>query len=414
MLRPAQAIPPQYQRNFLHLYFDIGWFGVLNGSALSFLAIYAARLGASSAQIGLISAVPSVISILLALPTGAWLEKRPVGKAVFWTSILQRSFYLIFAFFPILLRFMSESTQVWVLIACIFTMSVPATALGVSFNTLFASAAPIEWRGHVAGIRNAVFALTTVVVSLVCGQILQTNPFPNGYIWVFGIGALGGLMSSVHLLFVKPIEVAPASPYQPRSNGEKSIGQSLRRKIRWDVLQGAFRRVLFFLICFHFVQYLPLPLFSIYSVNVLDLSDQVISMGTAIFSLTSFLGSTQFARISGKWGNRIITGVGLMMLGVYPVLLGLATNAVLYIAASIVGGFAWSLAGGALFNYLLEHVPADDRPAHLSWYTLGSNTAILAGSLLGPVVGEWIGLSPALFLFGALRLIIGFTIVRWG
>ena len=46
-------IPLEYRSHFTHLYFDIGWFGVLSGSAINFLNVYAARLGASGFQIGM-------------------------------------------------------------------------------------------------------------------------------------------------------------------------------------------------------------------------------------------------------------------------------------------------------------------------------------------------------------------------
>ncbi len=406
---PAQPIPEHYRRNFIHLYFDIGWFGLLSGSGISFLAIYAARLGASSVQIGLLSAVPSIISMILALPAGSWLEKRKIGRVVFWTSVAQRAFYALFAFFPLLLTIMSRQVQVWVLIVCVLLMSIPATVLGMGFNALFASAAPIEWRGHVAGIRNAVFSLTTVAVSLLCGWILNKSPFPDGYIWVFGLGALGGLMSSVHLWFVKPLEMLDTGGILPVAENTR-----VQRGVRFDILKGAFGKTLLLLCCFHLAQYLPLPLFSVYSINVLDLSDQTISLGTALFNLTCFMGATQFSRISGRWGNKVITGIGMILLGFYPVLLSFASSASLYLVASIVGGFAWSLAGGAMFNYLLEIVPSNDRPAHLAWYALGSNIAILSGSLIGPILGNWMGLAPALFVFGIIRMITGFTIVRWG
>lgn len=415
ILKPAQPVPVQYRKNFLHLYFDIGWFGVLNGSAISFLSVYAARLGANSAQIGLLSAVPSIISIFLALPFGSWLENRSINRSVFWTSIAQRFFYVIFAFFPLLLATMGKEVQVWLLIGCVILMSIPGTALGLGFNTLFASAGPAEWRGHLAGIRNAVFAITTVIMALVSGGILQKVPFPDGYIWIFGLGALGGFMSSLHLLFVKPIDIPdPINRLVDKPSRRKFQIPNPFSKIQWNLLQGAFGKTLMMLCFFHLSQYLPIPLFSVYSVQALNLSDQVISIGTAIFNLISFFGALQFSRISRKWGNKNVTGIGLILLGGYPVLLGLATDASLYIAASIIGGLAWSMAGGAMFNYLLETVPANNRPAHMAWYALSSNTVILLASMIGPLIGNWIGLSTALLVFGVIRGIAGYTIVRWG
>ncbi|HNO94884.1 MAG TPA: hypothetical protein PKJ84_11980, partial [Anaerolineales bacterium] len=54
-------IPEKYRSNFLHLYFDIAWFGVLSGTAVNFLNVYATRLGASASQVGLLTAASAVV-----------------------------------------------------------------------------------------------------------------------------------------------------------------------------------------------------------------------------------------------------------------------------------------------------------------------------------------------------------------
>jgi len=55
-LPPDATRPHTVQRaNFGHLYGDIFWFGILAGSAMAFLNIYAVRLGASALQIGLLT-----------------------------------------------------------------------------------------------------------------------------------------------------------------------------------------------------------------------------------------------------------------------------------------------------------------------------------------------------------------------
>ena len=81
------AIPNQYRANFLHLYLDIAWFGVLSGSTVNFLNVYATRIGATGLQIGLIGAMSAVVSLLLAIPAGIWLQKRNINHAIFWTSV---------------------------------------------------------------------------------------------------------------------------------------------------------------------------------------------------------------------------------------------------------------------------------------------------------------------------------------
>ena len=78
-------IPQQYQSNFHHLYFDIAWFGVLSGTSINFLNIYAARLGASGLQIGLLGAMSGVVNLFLALPASRWLENYPYRIQLGWS-----------------------------------------------------------------------------------------------------------------------------------------------------------------------------------------------------------------------------------------------------------------------------------------------------------------------------------------
>ena len=60
------ATPPEMPENLRgyapHLYGDIAWYGLLAGSTIAFLAVYAARIGASAFQIGLLTAGPAAVA----------------------------------------------------------------------------------------------------------------------------------------------------------------------------------------------------------------------------------------------------------------------------------------------------------------------------------------------------------------
>ncbi len=70
-----RPVPPEHRSNFNNLVFDIAWFGVLNGSAIAFVAVYATRIGASAFQLSLMAALPAVVNLVVraagrALATG--------------------------------------------------------------------------------------------------------------------------------------------------------------------------------------------------------------------------------------------------------------------------------------------------------------------------------------------------------
>jgi MFS family permease len=402
------AVPREYQSNFLHLYFDIAWFGVLNGSTVSFLSIYAIRIGATGFEIGLLGAISAFVTLFLAIPAGHWLQTQRISGAVFAAAIISRLGYLPLIFLPWLFP---EQKQVVAILVITLLMAIPLTPLGMGFNALFAEAVPSDYRAHVAGIRNVMLAITFMFTSLLSGYILDTMPFPTGYQIVFAIGTLGALMSTVHLKFVRPIaSETPTLPPEPAARGSFPRNISLRT----DIWKSPFRRVLLTLFVFHLTQYLPVPIFGIYNVRVLQLTDDNLGIGTALFYLSVLLGSTQIRKLVQRFGNQNITGWSIAGLALYPFFLSLSQNALHFYGVSLIGGLAFAFVSGAYANYMLEHIPAHDRPSHLAWYTVILNVAILLGSLVGPAISEMIGLTSALVLFAALRMLAAVFILKWG
>jgi MFS family permease len=400
-------IPREYRANFRHLYLDIGWYGIVSGSAINFLNIYAARLGASAMQIGLIGAASALVSLLFAIPAGRWVEKRNKGLAVFWSSVFYRLGYALWIPLPWLFN---AQGQIWALIVLTFLMAIPLTPLGVGFNALFAEAVPVEYRAHVAGNRNVVLSVTYIASSLVCGYILKSVTFPTGYQIVFGIGFLGAAMSSLHLFFIRPLKKDRAPlPSEPESTIRKTTDS-----LRLDVLKGPFGKVAAVLFFFHLAHNIAIPIFPLYNVNVLHLNDNNIGIGTALFYLTVLICSTWLDRAVKRMGHQRVTGWGIIGLALYPFILALSHTVWQYYIVSLIGGFTWGMVGGAYANYLLERIPAHDRPAHLAWYNIALNAAILAGSFLGPLVADSVGLTMALMIFAIMRVLAGLVVLCWG
>ena len=79
MTRLGSGAPPAIQRaNFNALYWDIFWYGVLAGTAINFLPIYAVRIGADPFRVGLLTSGPALVNLILSLPAGQWLRRRDV------------------------------------------------------------------------------------------------------------------------------------------------------------------------------------------------------------------------------------------------------------------------------------------------------------------------------------------------
>jgi len=408
------AIPPEYHATFRHLYFDIAGFGILSGSVINFLNIYATRLGATSLQIGLIGAMAAMVNLFLAIPAGRWLSKQDTRRAIFRTSVYYRIGFLFIIFIP---QFLGAAQQIVAIILITFLMAIPLTPLGVGFNALFAEAVPERYRAHVAGTRNVVLAVTFILTSLVSGYILKNITFPIGYQIVFGIGAAGAAISSYHLYFVKPLpSESLALPSKPEADPGQTVSspRRLATVLRTDILSTPFNKVLLALLAFHLTHNLTVPIYPLYNVRVLELNDNNLGISQALYYLTMLISSTQFRRMVHRFGHKKVTGFGVIGMSLYPLLLAFTSELWQFYAIALIGGFTWAWTNGAYANYMLERIPPNDRPSHLAWYTIILNFGILAGSLSGSVFADQAGLVSALIAFGILRMLAGVYILKWG
>jgi hypothetical protein len=417
------VIPQSITRaNIRHLYADIFWFGILGGSALAFLNVYAARLGASAMQIGLLTAGPAIVNLLISLPAGRWLEGQALIPVSFWSSLLARAFYIPLIFLPWLFDDpLQISAMIWITLA----MSLPGAILAISFNALFAGAVPADQRADVVGRRNALLAASMVLSTLLSGQILDRVPFPLNYQIVFGIGAAGALISSYHLRQLRSVDFQTAAanagrrrtPRPPRLR-ELFLGlidQPFSRLpvVKPELLRGPFGRFIGAYLIFYTFQYLCLPLFPLAYVNDLNLTDGMISLGSSLFYVTMFLISLRLGYLAHRFGHRIMLAVSAMAFSLYPFLLGVSDGPLLFWVASLLGGLVWGAISASLVNRLMERVPEDQRAAGMALHNLALNLGILVGSLSGPLLGEALGIQPALLVGSGLRFLAGFLLLLW-
>jgi MFS family permease len=404
---------PILKWNLRQLYWDVLWYGILAGSTLAFQAVYAARLGASGFQIGLISAGPAVVNLILTLPSGSWMEGKSLIKVTYQSAIWQRLGYLFLVALPWL--FPSPEGQIWGLIWTTLVMSIAGTVLAISFNAMFAEVLPPEWRAHAVGRRNILLAITITVATLISGQILDRVIFPYNYQIVFLIGAAGAMLSSYHLGRVRKQETVEfSSNVEEAASADENSTEKRRSWLRVDLLSGSFGVFMLSYLVFYAFQFFAVPLFPIAYVDQAHMTDGMIGLGTAIFYGSMMLASLRLSYFSTRFGHRKVLMVSAALFPIFPLFLGMAKGPELYYLACLIGGGINAMLTGAIINRLMERVPSKDRPAHMALHNLALNLGVLIGSFLGPVSANLIGLQPALFLGAGLRLLAAGFFWLWG
>ncbi len=401
------TLSPRLKTNFIYLFWDIGVWGLYMGATASFLTIYASRCGATSEQIGLLTALPALVALLLSLPFGRWLKRFPAQRATVWSAFTSRVLFIGYAFLPWLLPINHQFEGI---LAISLIITIPTAVINISYTQFFMESVPSEWRGAVVGTRNAIGSIISFIVTILCGQILTRLPFPANYQVVFVIGFIGGILTVYQIYHVRPVtDPSPLIALSPARPAEAT-----RWLPRPDGQGRKYIRVIGLLFLFTLTNNMFAPLIPNLLVNHLKLSDGVISAGTATSTLVVLVVSLFIARFTRRAGNRPATAYGAGLLAFQAVALAVAQNAFLYLVSAVIGGIATGILNAAQYNYHLDNVPDTERPSWLSVNQVLGNAAILLGALLGPLLARGIGTPNALIAFGGLRLLVGFILFKWG
>jgi len=297
----------------------------------------------------------------------------------------------------------------------------------IAANLMLVEVIPMEWRATVIGRRNALLSLSTVVSLLISGVILDQIRFPLNYQIVFGIGLLGGVLSAYHLNHIiserrlKDASLFPNTYLSPiikaiewMKSGYKTLRKmDLRTIVKFDPLHGKFGSFIAAYLFCYLILALPVPIYTLFLVRTLHVSDGVISIGNAIFYVMVVVFSLLLDRLTRWLGHHRTLVISVFVSVFYPLIGGLAQGPIGFYIASIFGGAAWGLVGGALISRLFERSPEDDRPASMAFHNLALNIGTLTGVILGSVLADWLGLRTSLIFSGVLRLVPVLVLAIW-
>ena len=421
------AMTALQRSNFNHLYGDVIWYGVLTGTAIAFLNVYAARLGATAFQIAFIASAPAVVNLLLSLPIARWLDQRPLHGPVYRSALYHRLPYFLIATLPF---WLAASSQPLALAVITLIMAVPGTAFAIGFNAQYAQIVPPEWRLLISGRRMALVAASITISALLAGQVLDHIPFPLNYQVMFVLGAIGGLVTTYHVASLRVAQPDAAPPARNADRGLLEGGSAVgllralspmrsssglrflmrgngRPLLRWDLLRSSYARLMFAYLIFYTAQFMPVALFPILFVNDLLFTDGTISIASTIFHGAMVVSSLQIGRLTSRFGFRTVILAAALIYGAHPLLSALAIGAKTIWLGALIGGSGCGLCLSALNTHLMDRAEEADRPAYMALHNLVLNLGILMGVLLGPLLAQVASVRVGLAASGLLMFASG-------
>ncbi len=365
----------------------------------SYIPIFAMTiLGATNYQVGLISSLPPLVTLLMTLPAAILLNRAIEQKRLVAFSVLAARFvFLLIAF----ISYVPGSFGSWLLLGLIATMSIPNTMVNMGWQSFIGNLIEDHRRAQFFSDRNRLLTIVGLIVTLIIGIVMKdTTASSLTYQVLFTFTFLVGI---VELYFLMKHE-------EP----VRAVSQNKKRAMDWSIFKNN-QYVLFLVIAlvFNFGWQMAWGLFNIYNIRYAEATIFWVSMFNVGSMVTQILSFSLWRKWSQKNGNmRVFVWVAFGM-STAPLLTVLSTNHFYLVAMNVLSGFFISGTVLILFNLLLENSPTEVRTYCITSYNV--LLAIIAFS--SPQIGIWLletySMGTAMYLSTAMRLLaaMGFLLL---
>lgn len=374
--------PAVTRRNLVWFWFDGFFASASDNIVVTYLVVYLVALGATQAQIGLMSSLSSLSAALLLMP-GAMLVER-VGKR---RSLClagggwARAALLLLAVLPL---FLKDSALIYLAIALSISRDATANLSFPAWMSLSGDIVPFEGRGRFFSSRNFIMSVSGIIMTFLAGQLITRIHQPAGYqVALFAAFALGALSiySFSHLTdrphaLAYPQVKAPVTP---------------RALLRDITSQREFMTFAIITALWNFSLNIAGPFFTVYLVTDLHANAAMVGYTAIASSVSSMLAQRRVGDLNDRWGARRLTVIAGLLIPIVPFLWVFTTAAWQIIPINLVSGALWGAYNLGSFNYLLQMTPPERRARYSALFQIIVTVSLALGAALGSLVVTLLG-----------------------
>ena len=389
------------KRNFRYVQIDAIGVSISNIAA-PFLPVFLTRLGATNFQVGLLSSMPGMAGLVLAILVGRFLQTR--RNVVSWYGLSRLMVISCYALTGILTLWISEDFVIIATLAIWAFATLPQTALAVAFSVVMNAVAGPEGRYALLSRRWTIFGLTGVVGTFIVTRLIDVILFPRNYAAMFIVLSLGGFLS---FYFSRKIQLPDqVAPPLPSSLSPRQTLSNYRQLLRENPAFRSFSTKRFVYFSAIVLSQPIMPLFLVREVHATDSQIGVVNMTLTLIMLVGYF---LWPRVSRRRGGRFVLLATSLGLTFYPALSAATPqiNLIIFYA-----GIAGLFQGGldlVFFDELMKTVPVEYSATFVAFAQSMQYLSMLLAPLLGTWLAGYIGLGGALWLSAGLRL-LGFLL----
>ncbi len=396
--RWTDPLAPAVRTNLRWFWLDGVFAQACESIAVAYLSLFVLSLGASRAQIGLMSALSSLSAALLLLPGAALVERwgRRKQFCLLTGGGAARLMLLLLALLPLAF---SGPPAVAVAIGLVVIRTAFANIAVPAWTSLTADIVPLAWRGRYFASRNIAMGIAGMVVAYAAGVLITRVGNETGYPLAMGLAFVFGLVST--LSFARLNEPA-SQPSTANADTASPASQGIAAQFLtlcvitalWNLSLGVAG-----------------PFFGVYMVDGLGASAAFVGGITVVNGLSALPGQRLFGILSDRWGPRKVQLLTGLLIPLVPWGWALARTAWQLVPIEIVSGFVWAGYSLASFNFLLTLMPPERRARYSALHQIVVMGTYAIGSALGGLVATHWGYTANFALSGGGRLVAALLFV---
>ena len=396
------------ERNVRNVLIDGMGVGLVTGVS-TFLPVFLVRLGATPFLVGLLTSMPALTGMLLAIPIGRLLERQRnvvpwYSRARVWVLGSYALTGLVPFFFPLALAPL-PIIAIWAI------ATVPQAIVNVAFTVVMSAVAGPHRRLYLMSRRWSTLGIASAITVAIVGVLLDWMAFPLNYQWVFVGSFAGGLLS---FFFSSRIVIPDNDPAEQAAGPRHSWWIRLREGLAGLRQNAAFNRFLISQFVFRCGITLALPLFPLYWVRELQTSDAWIGTINTVQNAVLLGAYFLWSSMSRRRGTVLVLRLCAFGLGFYPLLTGLSTSVPPLVLFAALAGIFNAGIDLVLFDILLATCPQRHTASYVAVYQMTTYVATFIAPIAGTALAAAFGYEPALFVASGLRFLGAALFVLFG
>lgn len=351
----------------------------------SFITPFALSLGATNAEIGLLSSAKSMASTSAQIP-GAKLTRTMSRKSIWIMSTVISKIAL---WIPIiLLPFMAVDNRVIWLIILFAATGFFSSIRSPAWSSLMGDIVHPKIRGNYFSRRNMIAGIAGIVATIAGGYILISS----GFWLIFLISVVLSFISI--FFFIRMFEPPMRNIFHYKF--ELSAGKMLDAAKR----NANFSFFTIFIVVFNFSIEISGPFIAVLMLQNFGMSYEIFGLVIAIGAIAKILFQSYWGRISRGYSDKKILVVTSLMICFIPFGYLISQNTVHIIVVRIYDSFAFAGFELVMFNMLLGMTPAEKRPSYIGVHNFIAGIGTILGALLGAFIVTSVGSSAFLVTAG--------------